>query len=680
METLKQVTAINIEDPLLSSILDTLKAAQEQALSLSEYFNTPIDSDTQLTVDAISLKDALQKIREAVTSITQFPERLQENLDKNNVAKLQLNILDVLDELDAALKASEIENTANNEAAIGDAGVKAATNDADAAGAKAAACSAAKTAGTVDWKQVRILLNFTLLPLLCSFRENCYLWGCVYPEPEKLEYYYQHEFAPHFANPKSALPRPYQLSIVVTNYNQLRYTKMCVESILKKTDFAALNAELVLIDHGSNDGTLEYLKSIPNAKVIHFKHNVNIALFSIIHWMCEGQYLLICNNDILASTKWADNLLAAIKSDPRIAIASPLTPNLSNGQDLYVPQLLPYDFVLWSDTFNQTHPPVYEDRNQIMPSIAIYNAELLDKTGLADPLFSCLMYWNYDFSCRVRRQGYRQILCCDTSCYHFGGITVRKSIPKNERDQKMYIVLEAGRRLFELKYHISPLARDSFFDFENISFGNEFLKDRPCTQVLGLDNGIGGTLMQLRNYAKHAKHNVKIYQCTNESFFCDDLKYNADYFEYSDQDLITNTLTCFPEQAQFDLIKVGKSIDKYDNLDLVALFNALKTRLKPQSVCILHQSSPTLVIKIRFDTPESTYRQLSAAIDSFKRAQERISQAAQQSGLRMEFIERGSYCDNLRHLYDSYLKDSGWDFEYVSRILSTESVIVHLYN
>lgn len=119
LETLKQVTAINIEDPLLVSILDTLKAAQEQALSLSEYFDTPIDSAAQLKVDATSLKAALQKIREAVASITQFPEKLcktvtsiaqfpeklPEHIDNNNVAKLQLNILDVLDELDAALNA-----------------------------------------------------------------------------------------------------------------------------------------------------------------------------------------------------------------------------------------------------------------------------------------------------------------------------------------------------------------------------------------------------------------------------------------------------------------------------------------------------------------------------------------------------------------------------------------------
>lgn len=450
---------------------------------------------------------------------------------------------------------------------------------------------------------MRTLLNFILLPLLASLRENCYLWGCVYPEPEKLDYYYQHEFAPHHANPKSALPRPYQLSIVVVGFNQLRYTKMCVKSILKNTDFAALNAELVLIDQGSSDGTLEYFKSIPNAKVINLKYNVNIALFSIIHWMCEGQYLLICNNDILASIKWADNLLAAIKSDPRIAIASPLTPNLSNGQDFYLPELLPYDFALWSDTFNQTHPPVYEDRNQIMPTIAIYNAELLNKTGLADPLFSCFMYWDYDFSCRVRRQGYRQIVCCDTSCYHFGGISTRKSIHENERNQTMTLLLDEGRRLFDLKYHFGPHTRDSFLDHENLASGHEFLQDRPCTQVLGLDNGLGGTLMQIRNYARHAKHSVQIYQCTNEAFFCDDLKCNADYFEYSDQDLITNTLTCFPEQAQFDLIKIGKSIDEYANLDLGALFKALKTRLKPQGMCMLHQSCPTLVIKIRFDTP-----------------------------------------------------------------------------
>ena len=52
------------------------------------------------------------------------------------------------------------------------------------------------------------------------------------------------------------------VSIIVLCYNQLDYTKQCVDSILKHTAYP--NYELILVDNCSQDDTADYLRTLPD--------------------------------------------------------------------------------------------------------------------------------------------------------------------------------------------------------------------------------------------------------------------------------------------------------------------------------------------------------------------------------------------------------------------------------
>ena len=55
-----------------------------------------------------------------------------------------------------------------------------------------------------------------------------------------------------------------KLSVITLTYNKLEYTKKFIESLYKYTkDF-----ELIIVDNGSTDGTVEYLKSLKDVKLI----------------------------------------------------------------------------------------------------------------------------------------------------------------------------------------------------------------------------------------------------------------------------------------------------------------------------------------------------------------------------------------------------------------------------
>jgi len=68
----------------------------------------------------------------------------------------------------------------------------------------------------------------------------------------------------------SRSPEYDKTSIIIVTYNQLEYTRQCVQSILLRTDEPY---ELIFIDNASSDGTAQYLHSLANATIICNEEN-----------------------------------------------------------------------------------------------------------------------------------------------------------------------------------------------------------------------------------------------------------------------------------------------------------------------------------------------------------------------------------------------------------------------
>ena len=68
-------------------------------------------------------------------------------------------------------------------------------------------------------------------------------------------------------------------SIVIVAHNELKYTKFCIESVLRCTQYPY---KLVLVDNGSSDGTEEYFRSIDGAVVI--RNETNTLPRELIEW------------------------------------------------------------------------------------------------------------------------------------------------------------------------------------------------------------------------------------------------------------------------------------------------------------------------------------------------------------------------------------------------------------
>ena len=110
-----------------------------------------------------------------------------------------------------------------------------------------------------------------------------------------------------------------EVTICVLAFNRLDKTKRCVESVLKYTE--GVSYELLLVDNGSTDETLDYFRSVqcPCKKILHITKNLgaqyatNLAMRSF-----SGQYFVLVVNDAVVTKNWLSNL-------PEIYVFVPLS-------------------------------------------------------------------------------------------------------------------------------------------------------------------------------------------------------------------------------------------------------------------------------------------------------------------------------------------------------------------
>lgn len=115
-----------------------------------------------------------------------------------------------------------------------------------------------------------------------------------------------------------------ETSVVVLNYKQAALTIACVKSVLRQS---YKNFDIVLVDNGSNDGSVELfgkefgsnrkVKIIANNENLGYTGGNNTGVKS-----AKGKYLVILNNDTLQEREWLSELINTLKSSERVALAS----------------------------------------------------------------------------------------------------------------------------------------------------------------------------------------------------------------------------------------------------------------------------------------------------------------------------------------------------------------------
>ena len=378
-------------------------------------------------------------------------------------------------------------------------------------------------------------IEFELFPLLQSIYAFFYFYGCVYPNPKKMQHYYEHEKGLLNVNKYIECAErcgnyKYDLSIIVTAYNKLGYTKQCIESILK-TIPNNLKYELILLNTGSTDGTKEYFESLNPTKQIDIKINstrraTGLAVYRII----EGEYIISFSNDTIATENAIENMLRCIKSDPQIGYGVPATPNVGDPLQTFSENYSTIEEMLRFAAHNNRYDPFrHEQRVFLANPVTFFKSSTFFKIGLLGNFFtnpkSPFGLSDHVRATFCRRSGYKIILAKDAYCHHYVMLTRKDDIIAINGEKE----ITSSRQDFFRAFGIDPLFTGERPDINLLPL----IELLPFAQIniLGVNTGLGSNPLKIKEQYKEEQHKLSttVYNVTDQQNFMDDLRRVSDH-------------------------------------------------------------------------------------------------------------------------------------------------------
>jgi GT2 family glycosyltransferase len=202
--------------------------------------------------------------------------------------------------------------------------------------------------------------------------------------------------------------------IIIVSLNQLHYTKQCLESIFKNTQFPH---KILVVDNNSNQETASYLRKLEDTgkiEVIFNKENkgwvdaVNQGIF-----YDRAPYVCVMNNDTVVYPDWLEQMAWAMQQNEKIGLVNPLwqVPKRFKNRDNYYSKVI----------LNQKKQ--YIDTDWARGFCFLASRELINIIGGLDQDYAPAYYDDWDYSMRAIAEGFRCVRAQGAFVYHFKNIT-----------------------------------------------------------------------------------------------------------------------------------------------------------------------------------------------------------------------------------------------------------------
>lgn len=266
------------------------------------------------------------------------------------------------------------------------------------------------------------------------------------------------------------------LSVISISYNTKKIMEECLESILKNTK--NLSYEIIVVDNGSTDGSVEmlssYSKKHPQVVFINAKENLGFGRGNNLGAeKANGEYLLFLNSDTLIFDNALKESLDILKKHPH---AGAYSCRLLNADKSFQPsgghfpelgnllawQLFIDDLPVIGETIPSFHPKQNQyDKNQKMDWVTgafmMIKKDLFEKAGQFDK--NIFMYTEEMELCyRLAKLGYPTFYTNSPAIIHLGGAS---------GGSYLALTLEIKNMIYFWKKHMStwqlPIVKTAFW-------------------------------------------------------------------------------------------------------------------------------------------------------------------------------------------------------------------------
>lgn len=204
------------------------------------------------------------------------------------------------------------------------------------------------------------------------------------------------------------------IAIVILTWNGLSVTKRCLNSLIKSD--LPLGTEIIVVDNGSEDGTVKYLRGIKDIRLIENGKNlgyakaVNIGIQAVQ----VGSDILLLNNDVeIIENDWLEKLQLQAYTDEKIGVAG-VKILKDDGTIQHCGAYIPID-TYWGQQIASGEADINQydgiyDVESVVFACAYIKNDVLKQVGLLCEDFFAY-FEDTDYCLRATRAGYRVALC-----------------------------------------------------------------------------------------------------------------------------------------------------------------------------------------------------------------------------------------------------------------------------
>jgi GT2 family glycosyltransferase len=254
----------------------------------------------------------------------------------------------------------------------------------------------------------------------------------------------------------AAVPMPELVSILIPCCGMVDYTKLLVPSLLRHT---RMPFELIFIDIGSLDGTVDYLTGLHDGlagkvRIAVLRTPTDLGIKEVckeaLH-RAKGEFICLLNNDTVVTPAWLNGLAALLKKSEGFGMTGPMSNYASPPQ---LVEAVPYRVgprktidshsavdplvdvaavQTFAMEFTQENKSKYLKTDRLGGFCLLMKREMIKQIGPDLDKFTDLGLFDSDIlSAKARQAGFNLAVSSDIFIHHFGTRTFMHTAPKIE--------------------------------------------------------------------------------------------------------------------------------------------------------------------------------------------------------------------------------------------------------
>jgi len=227
--------------------------------------------------------------------------------------------------------------------------------------------------------------------------------------------------------------------IVIPVYNQLEYTRACLESIKKYTYYSY---RIIIIDDASNNKeTQEYLDDLNRKQeIVLIRNETNLGWLKSANKglsYAKAEYICLMNNDTLVTEGWLDEMIDIAQREEDIGLVNPCWEKPKRvSLDDYARKMKKFK-------------GQYIETDWVRGFCILIKKKVIEQIGYFDEIYSPGYFDDHDFSIRAIKAGFRCVRAKASFVWHYRNITFQKSLKKDVFNQ----IFERNRKIFYQKWN-----------------------------------------------------------------------------------------------------------------------------------------------------------------------------------------------------------------------------------